>query len=369
MKSIAICLLSLLFITTGQAQIPLKVLPSGGNKKAVVGEQIGLTTVTIHYDRPGVKGREGKIWGQLVPIGYVDQGFGTARKAPWRAGANENTTIEFNTAVTVEGHKLAPGKYGVFIAYDPKESTLIFSKNAESWGSYYYDEREDALRVNLSPKALDKSVEWLNYSFTNQTENSATIVLSWEKMSFPFRIEVDYVNDQLESFRKELRTEKGFIWESWQQAAAWCLDRNVNLEQALQWADSASSGTFGGNKEFQNYITKAQIEEKLGKAEAASQTIKRGMQVASIQELNQYGRRLLSQKKNKEAMEVFKFNYEKNPGKFAPLVGMARGYSADGDYKTALKYAKLAEPLAPDEANKTNITAIIEKLKAGKDIN
>jgi len=369
MKSVYFFLLSFTFFYNASAQIPLKVLPSGGNKKAIVGEQIGLTTVVINYDRPGVKGREGKIWGQLVPIGYVDQGFGTARKAPWRAGSNENTTIEFNTSVTVEGQPLPAGKYGVFIAFDASESTLIFSKNSSSWGSYYYDDKEDALRVKVKPTVIDNSVEWLNYSFSNQTENSATITLSWEKLAIPFRIQVDYINDQLESFRKELRTEKGFIWESWQQAAAWCLDRNVNLEQALQWADSASSGTFGGHKEFQNFVTKAQIQGKLGKADDAAQTLKKGMQVATIQELNQYGRRLISQKKNKEAMDVFKFNLEKNPNKFAPLVGMARGYSADGDYKTALKYAKMAEPLAPDEANKKNIIAIIETLKEGKDIN
>jgi hypothetical protein len=59
--------------TISYSQIPLTVLPSGGNKKAVAGEQIGLTKVVISYDRPGVKGREGKIWGQLVPVGYSDQ--------------------------------------------------------------------------------------------------------------------------------------------------------------------------------------------------------------------------------------------------------------------------------------------------------
>src|SRR6185312_10643238 len=85
------------------AQIPLTTAPSGGNKKAMVGERIGLTDVTIHYDRHAVKGREGKIWGQLVAYGFTDLGFGTSKAAPWRAGANENTTIEFSDAVKVEG--------------------------------------------------------------------------------------------------------------------------------------------------------------------------------------------------------------------------------------------------------------------------
>src|SRR6059058_531641 len=164
------------------SQLSLTVLPSGGNKKAVVGEQIGLTQVAIHYDRPGVKGREGKIWGQLIPAGYVDQGFGNSKAAPWRAGANENTTIEFSNDVLIEGQPLKAGKYGFFIAYDSSGSTLIFSRNNSSWGSFYYDDKEDVLRVKVNPVRTSNSVEWLKYEFLNQNENSATIALEWEKL-------------------------------------------------------------------------------------------------------------------------------------------------------------------------------------------
>ncbi|HEY8931638.1 MAG TPA: DUF2911 domain-containing protein, partial [Mucilaginibacter sp.] len=99
----------------------LTSLPSGGNKRASVSEQVGLTNVTIVYSRPKVKGRDGKIWGGLIPAGYTDQGFGTSKAAPWRAGANENTTIEFSTDVKIEGQALAAGKYGFFIDYEPTE--------------------------------------------------------------------------------------------------------------------------------------------------------------------------------------------------------------------------------------------------------
>lgn len=351
------------------AQIPLTVAPSGGNKKAVVGEQIGLTKVTIHYDRPAVKGREGKIWGALVPVGYFDQQFGNTKQAPWRAGANENTTIEFSTDVKVNGQPLSAGKYGFFIAYDPKQSTLIFSKNATSWGSYYYDPKEDALRVTVQPQALDNSVEWLKYEFSNQKENSATVALSWEKLSIPFTVEVDYVKDQIESFRKELRTEKGFIWESWQQAAAWCLQRNVNLEQALQWADSASGGSFGGDKEFQTHALKAQILDKMGRAEEASAIMTKAMPLGTMNDIHQYGRQLLGLKKNKEALAVFTANFKKYPNQFTTLMGMVRGSSANGDFKNALKYAQQALPLAPDANNKTNVENMIRKLQEGKDVN
>src|SRR5580692_6961028 len=105
---------------------------------------------------PDVKGREGQIWGKLIPEGYADLGFGTSKAAPWRAGSNENTTIEFSTDVLVNGQPLAAGKYGFFVAYDPNECTLIFSKNSTSWGSFFYDQNEDALRVKVAPVPMDK---------------------------------------------------------------------------------------------------------------------------------------------------------------------------------------------------------------------
>lgn len=228
------CLFFVSFATV-HAQITLTQLPSGGNKKAWVGERVGLTDITIRYDRPGVKGHEGKIWGQLVPVGFVDQGFGPSKATPWRAGANENTSIEFSTDVKIEGQPLPAGRYGFFVAYDPAEPTIIFSRNSTSWGSYFYDEKEDALRVKVKTQPLTSSVEWLKYEFMNQTENSATIGLQWETPMIPFRVEVDYVNNQIASFRRELRTERGFFWLAWDQAAQWAaLQRNVNLEQALQ---------------------------------------------------------------------------------------------------------------------------------------
>ncbi|HEX2606569.1 MAG TPA: DUF2911 domain-containing protein [Flavisolibacter sp.] len=351
------------------AQITLTGLPSGGNKKAVVGERIGLTDVTIHYDRPGVKGREGKIWGQLVPVGFVDQGFGNSKAAPWRAGSNENTTIEFSNDVKIEGQPLKAGKYGFFIAYDSSECTLIFSNNSSSWGSYYYNDKEDALRVKVKPVRNQVPVEWLKYEFLNQTENTATIALEWEKLIIPFKVETDYIANQLETFRNELRSERGFFWLSWDQAAQWCLQRNVNLEEALLWADSASGPSFGGQALFQPHSTKAQILNKLGRTAEADAIMKASLPLANLQELHQYGRQLLQQKKNKEALDIFKMNYAKNPNQFTTLMGLARGYSANADYKNALKYAQMALALAPNEPNKKFLNDAIEKLKKGQDIN
>ena len=350
------------------AQISLTMLPSGGNKKAGVYERVGLTDVHVYYDRPAVKGREGKIWGELVHKGFIDQGFGSSKAAPWRAGANENTVISFSTDVKINGQHLPKGKYGFFIAYDPESSILIFSKNHSSWGSYFYDPKEDALRVTVKPEALPNSVEWLQYSFRAEGNNKAVLSLEWEKLRIPFSIEVDYISDQLESFRRELRTERGFTWMSWNQAANWCLQNNVNLEQALQWSDSATSINFGGKQEFITFTTKAAILEKLGRPEEAQALIKAALPVANMNEVHQYGRTLLQQKKNKEAMEIFQFNHKNHPKQFTTLVGLARGYSANGDLKNALKYAKQSLPLSPNEPNKKAVESMIEKLSKGEPI-
>jgi tetratricopeptide (TPR) repeat protein len=304
-----------------------------------------------------------------VPVGFVDLGFGSSKAAPWRAGANENTTIEFSTDVVIEGKPLPAGRYAFFVAYDPNESTIIFSNNSTSWGSFFYNEGEDALRIKVKPQPTDQQVEWLKYEFTDETPNSAVANLYWEKLRFPFKIEVDLNKTQLSSIQRELRSDKGFTWQAWDQAAQWALQNNTNLEQALLWADTATSANFGGANIFQPNATKAQVLQKLGKSSEADALIKKSLPLANMNEVHQYARGLIAQKKYKEALDAFKMNYDKNPNQFTTLVGLTRGYSATGDYKTALKYAQQALPLAPNQQNKTNVQTMIDKLGQGKDVN
>jgi len=347
----------------------LTTVPSGGNKKASIGERVGLTDITIHYDRSGVKGREGKIWGMLVAPGYNDLGFGNTKQAPWRAGANENTTMEFSTDVKIEGQSLPAGKYAFFIAYDSLQCTLIFSKNNSSWGSFYYKPSEDALRVKVKPVKLDKSVEWLKYEFIQEGDSTATIALEWEKLMIQFKVETDLVATQIASFRRELQSDKGFFFEAWAQAAQWCATNNTNLEEALLWADTATSANFAGDKSFSAWNTKSTVLKKLNRTKEANDIMKKILPYGSMIELHVYARQLLKDKSYDEAFEVFKTNYDKHPNEFTTNMGMARGYSGKGNYKEALKYAEAALPQVPDPVNKASVTSAIEKLKAGKDIN
>ncbi|PSL50334.1 Protein of unknown function (DUF2911) [Chitinophaga niastensis] len=357
------------FVFIGLVQAQLTSLPNGGNKRASVAEQIGITEVTINYSRPHVKNREGHIWGELIPVGYVDQGFGPSKAAPWRAGANENTTIEFSTNVKIEGQSLAAGKYGFFVAYDPNECTLLFSKNTSSWGSFYYNPAEDALRVKVKPIQTDKSVEWLKYEFADQTPTSATVQLQWEKLIIPFKIDVDVINTQLESYRNELRSSKGFTWESWNEAALYCAQNKTNLDEALLWADNATNVDFGGSQSFQAWSTKAMILDSLGRSAEATAAMKKGLPFGDVNELYFYARTLAANKKGKEAFEIFKMDYDKHPDVFLTNAGMARAYSAIGDYKKALPFAQKARAQAPDQPNKDRLDKIIKTLQDGKDVN
>lgn len=348
----------------------LTVAPNGGNRKAAVSEIIGITKVSINYDRPGVKGREGKVWGGLVPYGYNDLGFGTSKAAPWRAGANENTTFEFSTDVKIEGKDLAPGKYAFFIALtEGGDATLIFSKNATSWGSFFYKPEEDALRVVVKTEKATESVEWLTYSFVNQTDNGATVALTWEKLKIPFKIEVDLVKTQVASFRKELRNDVGFQWQSWVQAANFCVTNNTNLEEALTWAEYGVAGVFVGQKNFQTLACKASVLDKLGRKAEADAVMKDAAPLGSMNEIHNYARTLLRDKRTKEAFEIFKLNADKNPNTFTTNMGMMRAYSAIGDYKKAVEFAQKSLPQAPDPGNKAHVETCIKKLQEGKDVN
>jgi tetratricopeptide (TPR) repeat protein len=353
------------------AQWPyMSAIPNGPNKKAIVTEQVGLTDVTISYHRPSVNGREGKIWGDLIHKGFINQGFGSNALSPWRAGANENTIIEFNNDVKIEGQPLPKGKYALFIAYGPAESIVIFSKKYDAWGSFFYDEKDDALRVKVKPLLLDKSVEWLRYEFTGQTENSAIIALEFEKLSIPFKVEVDYLQQQFDAISSVLKNPGGFTWQSLTRGAAWCLQNNYRLQQGLAWAKlSSDTNSFGGHQSFNAISTTAQLLAKLGKTAEAIIEMKRAVLAGNMNDLHQYAKQLLQQKKIKEATEIFELNYKKNPGQYISCAGMARGLSAKATYKKALGFAKAALLLAPDEANKEAMQAIIDKLKKGEDIN
>lgn len=358
----------LVCLVTASANSQITLPSSGGNKKASVTEWIGITRVKIDYDRPAVKGREGKIWGHVVHYGFADLDYGTSKAAPWRAGANENTTFEFSTGVMIEGKPLAPGKYGFFIAMGEKEATLIFSTYNTAWGSFYYKQEDDALRVKVPILKNGLSVERLKYEFENQTDNSATVSLYWEKIIIPFTISVDLQKEQIASFRKEINDGNFYrYWQNMHTAANYCLVNNINLEEGFTWADR-SIHTFFSEANFLTLSTYAGYLEKFNRKAEADSVMKKALPMASLLQLNTYGRSLLKMKKEKEAFEVFKLNYDKNPDDIYTCLGMIRGYFFLGNKKEAITYAEKGMAIAKDENTKAYFETMIADIKSGNEL-
>ena len=216
------------------------------SQKAVSYQVIGLSKVKVVYSRPAVKDRE--VWGKLVPY-----------NAPWRAGANENTTITFSSDVKIEGKELSAGTYGLHMI--PTESTwdIAFSKNSKAWGSFSYNPEEDALKVTVTPKKSDHYYELLTYTFDEVGSDYAVCALQWADKKIPFKIEVNVHDVVLASLRDELQTQAGFTWIGWNEAANYCLQNDINHKEALKWATRSAFINPNPN----NLMTKAKLTAKV----------------------------------------------------------------------------------------------------------
>jgi len=251
------------------------------------------------------------------------------------------------------------------------EWTIIFSKNSSSWGSFFYDEKDDALRVKTTAKKHDYR-EWLEYEFTERRPNQATAELQWEDLSIPWTIQVDNVNDiYVTRLRQELTSVPGFDPKGYDAAAQYTIQANANLEQGLIWADRAISGPGIGQANFSTLSTKALILAKLGRDAEAKTVMETALKLPGTTslEIHQYGRQLQQAKKNAEALEVFKYNAQRNGDAWPTNVGLARGYAGVGENSKALEYAKKAVVQAPDDLNRKNLEDMVKRLSAGQQIN
>ncbi len=342
------------FLEAQQITLP----PSGDNQKCVVSQYMGLVEATFTYNSPNVTGpngedRKGKIWGDLVPWGMANLGFGTAKESPWRAGANENTVFYVSHDVKINGNDLPAGSYGFHIIPEKDGPwTLIFSKNYTSWGSFFYDSTEDQLRVPVTPVQCEFN-EWLTYGFEDRELGSCTAYLKWESLKIPFKIEVaDPYQIYLTRIREQLRNSPGFNWLAWSQAARFCVNHKINLDEAMTWADYAISGAFVGQENFTTLQTKSMVLAAMGKTQEADDLMDKAINLpsATVGEIHMYGRSLLTAGKNDKAMEVFKMNRKKHPDDmFTTYVGLARGYAAFGDKKNAIKNWEIAIKNIPDD--------------------
>jgi tetratricopeptide (TPR) repeat protein len=348
-RLLPVALTVLLAASTSFAQSTQLNIPRD-SQRASVTQRVGITDITVNYHRPLVKGRT--IWGKVVPYGQV-----------WRAGANENTTITFTDPVTIEGKTLEKGTYGLHMIPNQDQWTVIFSKVNTAWGSFTYKEAEDALRVNVKPQSAEME-EALAYEIDQPTENSAVITMRWEKVAVPFKVGVDVNNIVDASLKAQMRGLPQYTWDGWDDAANYLLAHKVNLDEALEF----SNRSIGSEPRYENYNTKSQILEALGKKDEAKVAHDKAIEIATPIQLHQYAFALKGQKKDAEAYAVWKKNFQQHPDMWFTHSGMARVYSAQGDFDNAVKEMKLAEAAAPEQ-NKVFIETAIKRLEAKDDIN
>ena len=346
--------------------------PDGDNQKSSVTQHIGLVKVTIDYSSPDVHApdgadRAGKIWGGLVPYGLANLGFGTCGdNCPWRGGANENTVFTTSHDVQVQGQTLPAGSYGLHFIPGQDEWTVIFSKNNTSWGSFFYDAKEDALRVKAKP-AKSEYHEWLSYEFTDRKPDKATVALKWENLQVPIDVAVPNAVDLwVRNLRNELRSSPGFTWQGWNAAAQYALQNKTNLEEALSWAQQAANPPLG-TPNIATLSTLAQLQAANGKTEDAKKTMDMALNhpTAGPFDIHTYGRQLQAEKKYDEAMKIFELNAKRFPDQWPVKVGLARGHAALGHKDEALKLAREALPQAPNEPSRKNLEDLIKQIEAG----
>lgn len=334
-------LISLTSLSFAQGNRPL-TLPHV-SQKSEVKQTIGLSDVSITYNSPAVKGR--KVLGRLVPIDKV-----------WRCGANENTLIAFSHDAQVEGKNIPAGTYGLHMIAGKDKWTLIFSKNNTSWGSYTYRKDEDALRVDVSTKTLENSVEWLNFGFMNKEAESAIAYLEWDKILVPFKVSFDVKAIVMQNIKNELRSLPGFGNVAHLEAAQYCLKNNYELEQGLKWADRA----IRVNPGFRSTSVKAGLLEKTGKKEEAKELMAKVVDTATEGELNTYGYQLLGNKDIKGAIAILQKNVKKHPKSWNAYDSLADAYDNAGDNAKKNKYYKLALANNPPADQKARIEGILK---------
>jgi len=266
-------------------------LPYSQNQKASLSQWIGLVEVNVTYNSPNVtnprsgEDRTGKIWGELVPYGFHFVTFAN-QMIPWRAGAQTNTVFTISHDVKIEGQDLPAGKYGLFMLAGEEEWTIIFSKNYNSWGALYYDEKEDALRVTVKPTKT-AFTKWLTYDFIERKSDHAIMALKWEYLSVPVKIEVPNINElYVDKLRSDLRNGAGFEYRNWIEAIDFCVNNNINLEEALTWADYAINRQWFGNKNYGTFSAKAKVLEKLGRNEEAKELREKALKTANAKEIS-----------------------------------------------------------------------------------
>jgi tetratricopeptide (TPR) repeat protein len=340
-----------------QAQPPW--LPREPSPAATTSQTVGISTISVNYSRPSVKGRV--VWGTLVPYGWNVQGLGFGNSAPWRAGANENTIIHLSHAAKVEGTPVPAGDYGLFFVINQDNTgEVILSKDYKSWGSFFYDAKNDQMRAKINIRDVSDFNERLNYSFDSVSKNMAELDLNWDKKQFPVKIEFAVDDIVMDNLAEVLRGQPGFYWQNLNGAANYVVQNNMDTAQAMKWINRSIAIV----QNYTNTRTKAAVLRKEGDSAAADKVMTEALSFATELELNNYGYELLGQKKYPQAIDALKLSVQKHPESANAWDSLGEAYALAGDKKNAVPSFKKSLSLNPPALTKANSEKYLKQLGA-----
>lgn len=346
MKALVTLVVLLVATNASAAEYSREVWLPMPSPSAAVEQTLGATKVRVEYARPAVKERA--IWGALVPWGEV-----------WRTGADLNTRISVSTEVRFGGAVLPAGTYGLHSI--PREQgpwTVIVSRDAHAWGSYAYTEGQDAVRVEVTPRAAEH-VEDLRFSFESLTADAMVLSLRWEKLELPIEIAIDRKATVLADLERQLTGLPQFYPASWSDAARFAIEVG-DLTRAEAWSERS----LGVDETFAGLIVRSELRTAQGKTAEAAADRERALALGNPSDLHQFGRRLLDSGDTAGAVVVFRTNVARHPESWLAPVGLARGLAVSGEKAEATRVLRRAIEMAP-EASREQLRQLGARLELG----
>jgi tetratricopeptide (TPR) repeat protein len=347
-------LFSVFFIQAQQPWLPREPSPA-----ASVSQTVGISTIEVNYSRPAARGRV--VWGTLVPYGWNVQSFGPGNSAPWRAGANENTVLHLSHDAKVEGVPVPAGDYGLFFVINPDNTgEVILSKDFKSWGSFFYEAKNDQMRAKITVRDVADYNERLSYAFDSVSKNMAELDLNWAKKQFPVKIEFAVDQIVIDNAVELLKGQPGFYWQNLNAAAGYAMKENMDTAQAMVWLNKA----IAANPNYLNLSMKAGLLKREGDSAAAGKLMKTALPLAIENDLNAYGYQLLGENKFSEAIDVLKLATQKYPESANAWDSLGEGYALAGNKKDAIPCFKKSLSLNPPAPTKANSEKYLKQLGA-----
>jgi tetratricopeptide (TPR) repeat protein len=261
----------LLLLVSSHAVIAQELNTPAPSPKGTVTQIVGLTEVSISYSRPGVKGRV--IFGDLEPYGEL-----------WRTGANKSTTIKFADDVQLGGKAVPAGEYALFTIPQKDEWTIIISKSI-GWGTAEYKEEQDVARFNVPAQKLAKPVERLTIEIADMTNNSANIVVKWDRSAVSFALTCDTDAKVMSQIKQVMQNPPADDANVFYRAASYYFETDKDLGQALKWVDKSLSIKPDA---FWMVRLKSRVQAKMGNYEDAIETARVGIETAKKANNEQY---------------------------------------------------------------------------------